>query len=162
MAGNMQAKVSLVDGMAFDAVSGTGHRVRVDAAPDVGGRNSGPRPMELLLAGLGSCTAMDVISILRKMRQEITAYSVQVTGERAKSHPKVFTHIVVEHLVTGRGLDAEAVEKAIQLSERKYCGASAMLGKVAQVEHVYRLSEETAVAPGGTSAAESTPSRSEG
>jgi putative redox protein len=137
----MQAKVSLVEGMAFDATAGSGHTVRVDSSPDVGGQNRGPRPMELLLLGLGSCTAMDVISILRKMRQDVTAYEVNVSGERAEQHPMVFTRIFVEHVVTGRNLSDALVKKAVQLSEHKYCGASAMLGKVAQVEHTCRVVE---------------------
>jgi putative redox protein len=142
----MQAKVSLVDGMAFDAAADSGHSVRVDASADVGGKDRGPRPMELLLMGLGSCTAMDVISILRKMRQDVTAYEVNVSGERAAHHPRVFTHIFVEHVVTGHNLSDEMVKKAVQLSQHKYCGASAMLGKVATIEHTCRCVEATAQA----------------
>lgn len=145
MSGKMQAKVSLVDGMEFEGLSGSGHTLRIDASPEVGGRDQGPRPMELLLLGLASCTAMDVISILRKMRQNVTAYEVNVSGERAPNHPKVFTDIFVEHVVTGHGLDDNMVKKAVQLSQHKYCGASAMLGAVAKLEHTCRCVEAGAV-----------------
>ena len=138
----MVGKVKLVQGMAFDAISASGHTVRIDAAPEVGGNEEGPRPLELVLLGLGGCTGMDVISILRKMRQEVSGYEVNLHAERAEEHPKVFTRIVVEHVVTGRNLDEAAVKKAVELSEHKYCSASAMLSKAASVEHRYRLVSE--------------------
>jgi len=144
VADQMNAKVKLVDGMTFDATPDSGHTVRVDAAPDVGGRELGPRPLELLLMGLGACTGMDVISILRKMRQDVTAYEVNVHADRAAEHPKVFTRIVVEHVVRGRNLSEEAVRKAVGLSEHKYCSASAMLGKAAPLEHRIRIVQENA------------------
>lgn len=146
MANALQATVSLMDGMAFDAEPTSGHVVRVDSAPEVGGNERGPRPMELILMGLGGCTAMDVISILRKMRQDVTAYEVILKGERATEHPRVFTAITVEHVVTGHGVSEEAVEKAVVLSHHKYCPASAMLGKSVKIDHACRVVE----APGGS------------
>jgi len=128
--------------MAFRAISGSGHALVLDAAPEVGGTNRGVRPMELLLLGLGGCTGMDVISILRKKRQEVTGYEVRVHAERAAEHPKVFTAITVEHVVRGRNLSAEAVRRAVELSATKYCPASAMLGRVAPIEERYRLVDE--------------------
>ena len=146
MASTMDGTVRLVDGMTFEATSGSGHTLRIDVAPEAGGREEGARPLELLLLGLGGCTGMDVISILRKMRQDVTGYEVQVHGERAEQHPKVFTRITVEHVVRGHGLSEESVAKAVGLSEHKYCSANAMLGKVATIEHTYRLVEEPATA----------------
>lgn len=97
--------------------------------------------MELLLVGLAGCTGMDVISILRKKRQHVSAYDVVVTGRRAQEHPMVFVDITVEHVVTGHGIQPEAVARAIALSEKRYCGAGAMLGKVAHLTHTYRIVE---------------------
>jgi putative redox protein len=137
----MTAQSKLVTGMRFEVEAGSGHRVTVDAAEHGGGHNEGFRPMELLLAGLAGCTGMDVISILRKQRQQVTDYEVRVTGVRAEEHPMVFVEITVEHIVTGHHIQAEAVARAIQLSEGRYCGAGAMLGKVAHLTHTYRLVE---------------------
>jgi len=139
----MEGQVVWQGGMAFAATSGSGHTVPLDAATEVGGEERGPRPMELLLLGLGGCTGMDVISILRKMRQDVSAYEVRVRGERATDHPKVFMRIVVEHVVRGRHLSAESVRRAVELSATRYCSAAAMLGKVAQIEESYRVVEET-------------------
>ena len=141
MAEVMTAQATLEMGMRFVAESGSGHYVTLDADEHGGGENAGFRPMELLLAGLAGCTGMDVISILRKMRQLVTAYEVHVTGRRAEDHPMVFVEISVEHVVTGHHLQAEAVAHAIQLSEERYCGAGAMLGKVARLTHTYRIVE---------------------
>jgi putative redox protein len=127
--------------MRFVAESGSGHHVTLDADEHGGGQNAGFRPMELLLAGLAGCTGMDVISILRKKRQLVTAYEVHVTGRRAEDYPMVFVEISVEHVVTGHHLQVEAVARAIQLSEERYCGAGAMLGKVAHLTHTYRIVE---------------------
>jgi putative redox protein len=144
----MTACSVLRHGMEFRAESGTGHVVPMDASVPDGGDDAGFRPMELLLVGLAGCTGMDVISILRKMRQEITGYEVWVQGTRAEAHPMVFTEIAVEHRITGRNIDPAAVARAIELSESRYCGAGAMLGKVAQLTHTYRVvaSEEQPVA----------------
>ena len=141
MAEEMSAQVTLEAGMRFTAESGSGHSVTLDAEREGGGENLGFRPMELLLVGLAGCTGMDVISILRKKRQDVTAYEVQVRGVRAEDHPMVFVEIIVEHIVTGYAVQPEAVARAIHLSEERYCGAGAMLGKVAHLTHTYRIVE---------------------
>lgn len=141
MAEIMIARATLEANMLFDALSGSGHHVTLDAAEGGGGQNAGFRPMELLLVGLAGCTGMDVISILRKKRQDVTGYEVRVQGVRAEEHPMVFVEISVEHIVTGHAIQPEAVARAIQLSEERYCGAGAMLGKVANLTHTYRIVE---------------------
>ena len=142
MAEIMTARATLLTGMHFEGQAGSGHTVSLDAAIRDGGQDSGFRPMELLLVGLSGCTGMDVISILRKKRQEVTAYEVRVSGKRAEEHPMVFEEITVEHIVTGHHIQPEAVARAIQLSEQRYCGAGAMLGKVAHLTHTYRIIED--------------------
>lgn len=138
----MEGKVTWNQDMTFSATSSSGHTITLDAAPEVGGKEQGPRPMELLLLGLGGCTGMDVISILRKMRQDVTGYEVVLKAERASDHPKVFTRILVEHVVRGRNLNADAVRRAVELSATRYCSASAMLGKVAQIEEAVRVVDD--------------------
>jgi putative redox protein len=142
MHGTLDASVDLLEGMAFRATTGTGHQIVMDAAPDVGGGDAGPRPMEMLLVGLGGCTGIDVISILRKMRQDVSGYQIRLHGERATEHPKVFTSITVEHVVRGRGLNPDAVKRAVELSATRYCSAAAMLGRVARIEETYRTIDE--------------------
>src|SRR5215470_13853787 len=115
----MTARAILETGMRFDAESGSGHHVTLDAAEHGGGQNEGFRPMEMLLVGLAGCTGMDVISILRKKRQQVTGYEVHVTGVRAEDYPMVFVEITVEHIVTGYHIETEAVARAIQLSEER-------------------------------------------
>jgi len=127
--------------MAFEGAADTGFSVAMDAAPDVGGQNTGFRPMELMLVSLGGCTAMDVISILKKMRQDVAGFEVRVSGDRATEHPKVFTQLRIEYVVTGRNLDRAAVEKAVNLSATRYCSAQAMLSKAAPIETVITLRE---------------------
>ena len=139
--------------MRFDAEAGSGHHVTLDAAEHGGGHNEGFRPMELLLVGLAGCTAMDVISILRKKRLQVTGYVVHVTGVRAEDHPMVFVEITVEHIVTGHQIQPEAVARAIQLSEERYCGAGAMLGKVAHLTHTFRIVEAAETQTGVTATA---------
>ena len=150
MAELMTATVKLETGMRFGAEAGSGHHVILDASMQDGGQDSGFRPMELLLVALGGCTGIDVISILRKKRQQVTGYAVHLSGTRAEDHPIVFVEIAVEHIVTGHHIQPEAVARAIQLSEERYCGAGAMLGKVAHLTHTYRIVEavetQTAVA----------------
>jgi putative redox protein len=141
MAEIMTAQATLETGMCFDAESGSGHHVTLNAAEHGGGHNEGFRPMELLLVGLAGCTGMDVISVLRKKREPVTAYEVHVRGMRAEDHPMVFLEITVEHIVTGHQIQPEAVARAIALSEGRYCGAGAMLGKVAHLTHIYRIVE---------------------
>ena len=141
MAEQMTATVRLETGMRFDAEAGSGHHLTLDAAEYGGGHNAGFRPMELLLVGLAGCTGMDVISILRKKRQQVTGYAVHVVGVRAEDHPMVFVEINVVHIITGHHIQPEAVARAIQLSEERYCGAGAMLGKVAHLTHTFRILE---------------------
>lgn len=139
--------VQLTEGMSFLANSDTGYEVRLDGSPDAGGTGRGPSPMELLLMSLGGCTAMDVISILRKMRQEVTDYRVEVRGTRAADHPRVYTELEVVHVITGRGVSAERAQHAIDLSAGTYCSVSAMLGASAQVTHRLELIEAAPTDP---------------
>ncbi len=141
MAEQMTATVRLETGMRFEAEAGSGHHVILDAAEHGGGQNTGFRPMELLLVGLGGCTGMDVISILRKKRQQVTGYAVHVSGIRSEENPMVFVEITVVHIVTGHHIQPEAVVRAIQLSEERYCGAGAMLEKVAHLTHTFHIVE---------------------
>jgi putative redox protein len=126
-------------GMSFIAETGSGHIVAMDGAPEAGGHNLAARPLELLLAGAGGCTSFDVVSILKKARQDVTDCAVQLTAERAEADPKVFTRIDLHFVVTGRGLKPEAVERAVKLSAEKYCSASIMLGKTAQMNHSWEI-----------------------
>lgn len=143
------AVAQLADGMSFRGRTGSGHDLVLDAAPDAGGQERGPRPMELVLLALAGCTGMDVISILRKMRQDVSGYEVHVRGdERAPDFPKVYTKITVEHVVRGRGLSEASVAHAVELSATRYCPVSAMLGGTAQVLHTYRIEESDAVVAG--------------
>lgn len=121
------------EGMAFVAETGSGHLLTMDGAPDGGGRNLAPRPMETVLAGTGGCTAYDVVLILKRGRQDVRGCQVKVKAERAASDPKVFTQIHMHFVVSGRGLNAAAVERAVALSHEKYCSASIMLAKTAGI-----------------------------
>lgn len=138
----MRAEATLTGGLHFDVSLGSGYRFEIDAAPGHGGEGRGARPMELLLAGLAGCTGMDVADILRKSRQDMTGLQVVVEGERAQDYPMVFTHIRVEYIVRGHRISEDALQRAIRLSEEKYCSASAMLGKTARIETSYRIIEE--------------------
>ena len=137
----MKARIKLADGMTFVAESGSGHAVVVDAAPDVGGRDLGPRPMELVLMGAGACTAIDVMHILRKSRQAVTDCVVELEAERAAEEPKVFTRIRMRYVVTGKALAAAQVERAIKLSKEKYCSATIMLAKTAEIDFDFEVRE---------------------
>ena len=128
-------------GMGFVAETGSGHLLNMDGAPDGGGRNLAPRPMETVLAGTGGCTAYDVVLILQRGRHDIRACSVKVTAERADADPKVFTRIHMQFTVSGRGLPAAAVQRAIALSHEKYCSASIMLAKTAEITTGFDLVE---------------------
>ena len=128
-------------GMGFVAETGSGHLLTMDGAPDGGGRNLAPRPMELLLAGTGGCTAFDVVAILKKGRHAVTGCEVNLTAERADTDPKVFTHIHFHFRVTGKGLKPEVVTRAINLSKEKYCSASIMLGETAKITHDFEIVE---------------------
>lgn len=142
MASEKAARAVLAEGMRFAAETASGHRVVMDSTDVAGGGNGGPSPMELVLVGLAGCTGMDVISILRKMRQEVTAYTVAVRGTQAEEHPRVYTTITVEHRFTGHNLNPDLVRRAVELSETRYCPVGAMLGKTAQIIHVVTIAED--------------------
>jgi putative redox protein len=128
-------------GMSFLAETGSNHIVALDGAPEGGGRNLAPRPMEMVLVGTGACSAYDVVVILKKSGQEVTACEVKLTSERAETDPKVFTRIHMHFLVRGRALKRNLVEHAIRLSHEKYCSATAMLAKTAQVTKDFEIEE---------------------
>ena len=135
----MKGTVTLQEGSTFEGVAGSGHRVTMDVAPEVGGRNLGLRPMEMVLLGLGGCTAIDVLHMLRKGRQSITDMRVELDAERADDVPKVFTIIHLHFVLTGAGLDPHKIERAINLSASKYCSASMMLNKTAEMTHDFEI-----------------------
>lgn len=137
----MKARVRLVDGMTFVAESGSGHAIVIDAAPEVGGMDLGSRPMEVVLMGTGACSAIDVVHILRKSRQLVEGCVVELDSERAVEDPKVFTRIHFHFIVTGKGIAAAQVERAIKLSKEKYCSASAMLAKTAEITSDFEIRE---------------------
>ncbi|MGV0982453.1 MAG: OsmC family protein [Polynucleobacter sp.] len=129
-------------GMAFSAETGSGHQVTMDGPPDAGGKNSAPRPMELILAGTGGCSAFDVVLILQRARQEIGACNVQLTAERAETEPKVFTKINLHFTVKGKNLDLAKVERAVKLSHEKYCSATTMLAKTAEITYSIEIQND--------------------
>ncbi len=137
----VEATVVLKDQMTFGGTSGSGHALTMDADDASGGRNKGFRPMELLLVAFGGCTGMDVISILRKKRQDVSGLEMNVKGEKAESFPHVYTNIEIEYVVTGKNIQKEAVERAIELSLTKYCSVGATLAKTGAISHSYRISE---------------------
>jgi putative redox protein len=137
----MKARIKWMDGRAFVGESGSGHAVVMDGAPESGGRNIGVRPMEMLLLGLGGCTAFDVVMILEKSREKVTACEVELEATRASEDPKVFTHVKMIYKLKGRALKPAAVERAINLSAEKYCSASIMFGKTATIEHEWTVEE---------------------
>jgi len=135
----MKGTIKLLDGVSFEATSGSGHKIITDGSPDFGGQNKGVRPMELVLLGLGACTAFDVVHILRKCRQDVFDCQVELEAERAETEPKVFTKIHVHFILSGKDLKDKQVERAISLSADKYCSASIMLGKTAKITHDYEI-----------------------
>jgi putative redox protein len=137
----MKARIKWKDGASFLAKSGSGHSVLMDGPPEAGGRNSGPRPMEMLLMGTGGCAAFDVVLILKKSRQEIRGCEVEIEAERASQEPKVFTRIHFHFILAGKELNPKQVERAINLSAEKYCSASIMLGKTAELTHDFEIIE---------------------
>lgn len=137
----MDTTITWLDGVKFEATTASGHRLIMDGAPEAGGRNAGARPMELVLAGTGGCTSFDVVHILRKGRHDIRGCVAQVRAERAPTDPKVFTQIHFHFIVTGKGLKSEAVARAIELSASKYCSASIMLAKTANITHDFEIVE---------------------
>jgi putative redox protein len=130
----MDAKVIWKNKMSFDGSADSGFTVPLGTAADVGGDNDGFRPLELIVIGIAGCTAMDVISILQKKREEVSSFEVRIHAERAAEHPKVFTHLTIEYVIGGKNLSKEAVERAVELSETKYCSAQAMFKKVAPMD----------------------------
>jgi putative redox protein len=131
----MKTRVKWIEGVSFVGESGTGHAIAIDGPPEHGGRNLGMRPMELVLMGAASCTAFDVVMILRKARQPIADCAVEAEAQRAATEPKVFTKIHLQYTVAGRGLDPHQVERAVKLSKDKYCSATLMLAKTAEVTY---------------------------
>jgi putative redox protein len=130
------------DGMSFIARTGSGHLVAMDGAPEGGGNNLAPRPMEMVLVGTGGCTAYDVVLILKRGRHDVRGCEVEVSAERADSDPKVFTRIAMKFVVRGRNLKRETVLRAVQLSHEKYCSATAMLAKTAEITHSVEIVED--------------------
>ena len=137
----MNISVNWVDGMLMVGKSHSGHSITMDGPPEIGGDNLGVRPMEMLLLGVAGCTMIDVITTLKKMRQDLTNCETKLSAERADEHPKVFTDIHIEFIVKGHDLDPKKVEKAITLSAEKYCSASIMLGKTASITHDFEIVE---------------------
>jgi len=137
----MKARVKWVQDVMFVGESGSGHAVVMDGAPEAGGRNLGVRPMELVLLGVGGCTAFDVVSILKKQRQNVLDCVAELQAERADSDPKVFTKIHIHFVVTGKALKEEQVKRAIELSADKYCSASIMLKPKVEITHDYEIVE---------------------
>lgn len=137
----MKARVKWVEGMAFMAEADSGHAIVMDGAPDIGGRNLGPRPMEMVLMGAGGCSSIDVVMILQKSRQDVVDCQVELTADRSEDHPKVFTKIHFHFVVKGRKLNPATVERAINLSAEKYCSATIMLAKTAEITHDFEIVE---------------------
>jgi putative redox protein len=135
----MKCRVKWLDHMSFVGESGSGHSVVMDGAAEVGGRDLGIRPMEMLLLGLGGCTAFDVVSILQKSRQKMVDCEVEIEAERAPDIPKVFTKIHIHFIVRGNDLDPNRVAKAVSLTADKYCSASRMLEKTAEITHDFEV-----------------------
>jgi putative redox protein len=138
----MKARVKWVQDVMFVAESGSGHSVVLDGAPDAGGRNLGFRPMEMMLIGLGGCSAFDVLTILKRGREQVTDCVVELDGQRAESDPKVYTAVELVYKVTGKNLDPKKVERAVNLSAEKYCSASKMFSTTAKLTHRIEIAEQ--------------------
>ncbi|MEE4178228.1 MAG: OsmC family protein, partial [Bacteroides sp.] len=138
----MKSKVVWKGGMAFTGTADGSYLIPLDASESVGGKDLGFRPLQLLAIGLAGCTAMDVISILKKKRQEVTAFEVSTAIEQASDHPRIFEKIVIEYKIIGKNIDRAAVERAVELSETRYCPAQAMLDKAAEISHKIVIEEE--------------------
>jgi putative redox protein len=128
-----------VANMAFEGIAPSGHTITMDTDPESGGQSQGADPKSLLLLALASCTGMDVISIMRKKRQDVTGYQINVFATEAIEHPKIYTYILVEHIIAGRDIDPKAMARSLELSITKYCPVHALLSRVTRVEHVYRI-----------------------
>jgi len=138
----MDAKVTWKQGLSFTGTAETGFEVPLGAEPEVGGLDDGFRPMQLMAVSLAGCTAMDVISIMRKKQQDVTAFEVRTHAERATEHPKVFTHVTLTYVVSGHNVDEKALVRSIELSANKYCPAQGMLSKVVPIDLVYEIYED--------------------
>lgn len=141
----MKTQIRWLDGVSFSGQTSSGHAIIMDGPPDFGGKNTGPRPMEMLLLGLGGCTSFDVVTILQKSRQDINDCIVDIEAERADTEPRVYTKIHIHFSVYGRNLSAKQVSRAIKLSATKYCSASIMLDKVAEITHDFEIIEGAAL-----------------
>ncbi|MDB9933423.1 OsmC family protein [Candidatus Pseudothioglobus sp. Uisw_041] len=137
----MNLSVNWVDGMLMVGKSHSGHSITMDGPIEIGGENLGVRPMEMLLLGVAGCTMIDVVTTLQKMRQDLSHCETKISAERANEHPKVFTDIHIHFIVKGKDLDSKKVDKAISLSAEKYCSASIMLGKTANITHDFEVTE---------------------
>jgi putative redox protein len=135
----MKAKVTWINGRAFLGESGSGHAIVMDGAPEAGGRNIGVRPMEMMLLGLGGCTAFDVVMILEKSREKVTGCEIELEAERAAEDPKVFTAVKLIYTFKGKDLKPASVERAVKLSAEKYCSASKMFEMTAKLEHEWKI-----------------------
>jgi putative redox protein len=135
----MKTRIKWLDNMSFGGESGSGHSIVMDGPPEFGGRNLGCRPMEMLLLGLGGCASFDVVSMLKKSKQDLIDCEVEITAERAETEPKVFTQIHLHFVISGNDLVDKKVSRAIELSAEKYCSASIMLGKTAEITHDYEI-----------------------
>jgi len=135
----MKTRVKWLDNMSFVGESGSGHSIVMDGPPEFGGRNLGVRPMEMLLLGLGGCASFDVVSMLKKSKQDLVDCEVEITAKRANEEPKVFTKIHLHFVISGNDLSDKRVARAIELSAEKYCSASIMLGKTAKITHDYEI-----------------------
>ena len=137
----MNISVNWVDGLLMVGKSDSGHTITMDGPPESGGENLGVRPMEMLLLGVAGCTMIDVVTTLKKMRQDLSHCETKINAERATDHPKVFTNIHIQFIVKGKDLDSKKVDKAITLSAEKYCSASIMLGEIATITHDFEVVE---------------------
>ena len=137
----MNISVNWVDGLLMVGKSDSGHTITMDGPPESGGENLGVRPMEMLLLGVAGCTMIDVVTTLKKMRQDLSHLETKINAERATDHPKVFTDIHIQFVVKGKDLDPKKVDKAITLSAEKYCSASIMLGEMATITHDFEVIE---------------------
>ncbi len=137
----MKASVTWDHGLSFVGTADSEFTINLGASPSVGGDNDGFRPMEMILTGLIGCTAMDVISILKKKRQNVTGFKVEADAKQAETYPKVFTHINIHYVIDGQNIDSSSVERAIELSETRYCPAQAMLSQVTEIELTYEINE---------------------
>ncbi len=138
----MKTRIVWLEDMTYVAQSPSGHALVMDGPPELGGHNLGPRPMEMLLMGMGGCTAIDVVNILRKARQDLRGCEIEIAAERADSDPKVFTQIHVHFILTGQSLSTKHIERAIHLSAEKYCSASIMLGQTAKITHTFEIRDD--------------------